>query len=332
MATRLPDFGFLKQYSDYKFIKPVMNSRLARVACCTDPACVSDTFVIDEKRAAALFRQTLLEFTGKGNVRDAMQGLFPKFNTDLRVSIKINTASSYMPSHQCIAFAISDALVEAGLSADNIMIWERAEGTMKDAGYQISTAPGKVKVIGTNTPGYGYDTSRTEYVHGVPVYLSSIITKHSDCLINLAVLKNHIFAGATLCQKNLFGAIPLADRPFFEGPVDIVRLHLNSCDPYISELNALVAGKIPTVLYVVDGLLGLYNNGPLGPPQWVQNEILMSNDPVAVDTLAFYRIERMRREAGLPPRLNKALYLRTSADMGLGTNNPENMEIITKTL
>lgn len=235
-----------------------------------------------------------------------------------------------MPSHPCLAYAMADCLIQAGLKPDNIIVWERTEKTMRDAGYVIQNEPGRVKTIATDSPGYGYDESRSLRVHGVTTYLTSIITRHSDYIINLAALKQHIFAGVTFTQKNYYGAIALFDRVMLIGPYDLVRIHWNDCDPYVSELNLLINEKIPTLLYICDGLLGLYSKGPLGPPQWAQNEIILSKDPVAVDTLALYRIEQKRREKNLSPLMGKAKHIRTSANMGLGTNNPENMEIISK--
>ncbi|MBW1767163.1 MAG: DUF362 domain-containing protein [Deltaproteobacteria bacterium] len=324
----LPDFEFLKDFKDYKYIEPVQNRKFARIVICKDPNCVSNDFSIDNNRPANLFSKALIKFTGKQNTNEAVKSLFPHFKDTLRVTIKVNTASSGMPSHPSVAFAIADSLIEAGLRPDNIIIWERSESTLIDAGYTIMDEPGKVRVIGTDSSGYGYDETRTEQVHGVHVNLTSILTRHSDYQINLGVLKHHWFTGAAICLKNHYGSIPLLDNPILNGPYDILRLHLNACDPYISELNGIIADKVPTILYVCDGLLGAYNNGPLGPPQWVQNEIMLSNDPVAIDTVGLYLIEKKRKEIGLPPLLNKALYLRTSAHLGLGTNNPKNMEIM----
>jgi len=328
----LPDMYFLKEYEDYKLIEPVQNQKYARVVSYSDPACVASDFTINNERASGLFKKALMEFTEKTNVKEAVISLFPEFRTDLRVSIKVNTASDTIPSHPIIADTIASYLVEAGLKPDNIIIWEREEGTLKSSGYQIVNEPGKVKVIATNTQGYGYDESRSEKAHGVSVYLTSILTQHSDYQINLGVMKHHWFTGAAVCMKNHYGSIPLLEKPTAIGPIDILRLHLNACDPYMSELYVVIEEKVPTVLCVCDGLLGAYNNGPLGPPQWVQNEILLSKDPVAIDTLALYRIEMKRKLIGLPPLLNKAMYVRTSAHMGLGTNNPKNMEIIRKSL
>ncbi|MBN1533459.1 MAG: DUF362 domain-containing protein [Spirochaetes bacterium] len=279
-----------------------------------------------------MLRRGLREYAGKRTAAEAVRSLFPSFRPDLRVAIKINTASSIMPSHRVVAETMASCLVEAGIAPGNIMIWERGEGTMRDAGYVISAGGQGVQVIATDTPGYGYDESRTERVGGVPVYLTRIITERCDALINIAALKHHYFAGITGTQKNLYGAIPLVDRPFMIGLYDLMRLHLNHSDPCISELNALVAEKVPTVLYICDALLGSYNNGPLGPPQWAQKELLLGDDPVAIDTLMLYRVELKRREAGHEPVLYKARHILTSANMGLGTNDPENMDIRAVTL
>jgi hypothetical protein len=51
-----------------------------------------------------------------------------------------------------------------------------------------------------------------------------------------------------------------------------------------------------------------------------------------VDTLALYRLEKQRVANQLNPVSHKARYIRTSANLGLGTNNPEDMEIIERTI
>lgn len=65
-------------------------------------------------------------------------------------------------------------------------------------------------------------------------------------------------------MKNLYGTVSLLDRPFLTGLPGVLRFHLNACDPCVAEVNALVAEKVPTVLYVCDGLFGMYNDGPWG--------------------------------------------------------------------
>jgi uncharacterized protein (DUF362 family) len=326
------EYDFLKGSRDYASIRPVRSQKHARVVSFRDGRCVSRNFTIDAGRAAALFRRGLLEYTGKRTIREAVRGLFPKFREDARVSIKVNTASWELPTHRVIAESIASCLVEAGVKPDGILIWERSEETLKGGGFAPTRAPGAVKVVATDTPGYGYDESRIETVRGVSVPLTSILTRHSDYLINLSVLKHHFIAGVTGALKNLYGCIPLLDRPFLIGPYGLLKFHLNNGDPCIGELNDIIARRVPTILYVCDALLGSYEKGPWGPPQWVQNEILLSHDPVALDTISLYRIEKRRRDAGLSPVMGNAKHVRTAALMGLGTNNVENIDFTLKSV
>ena len=324
------DYEFLKDSRDYSSIRPVRSQKHARVVACRDNRCVSRNFQIDAGRAAALFRKALLAYTGRPSVRAAVRGLFPKFRDSVRVSIKVNTASWDLPSHRVVAEAIASCLVEAGVKPEGISIWERAEKTLQGGGYRLSRSAGAVRVIATDTPGYGYDESATATVNGIRLPLTSILTRHSDYLINLSVMKHHFISGVTGALKNMYGCVPLLDRPFLIGPYGLLKFHLNNCDPCVGELNDAILRRVPTILYVCDALLGLYEGGPWGPPQWVQNELVLSDDPVALDMISLYRVEKRRRDAGLSPVMGNAGHLRTAALMGLGTNNVDNIDFSLK--
>lgn len=328
LAFALPEFSFLKDFSDYEYIEPVKTQITSRVAAETDPYCVNEEFHIDEKRATQLLFKAIKTLTGIADLSAGVKSLFPSFSPNLRIAIKLNLASGEMPSHLFLAAALADALVTAGLKPENIIIWERGESSLKRAGFPIVNSPGKVKIIGTDTPGFGFNTSREYRVNKIPLFLTSILTSHTDYQINIGVLKHHWMAGIATVLKNVYGAVPLLDNVKMTGVMNVAKMHFNYCDPCIAELNEVVEEIAPTVLYICDGLLGMYNNGPLGPPQWVQNEIMVSHDPVAIDTLSLYRIEKKRREIGLPPVITRARYIRTAARCGMGTNNPENIEII----
>lgn len=328
----LGEYDFLKEYSDYSVITPVRSAKRARVVSIRDPLCVSRGYAIDRARAERLFRKALLEYAGKPSIREAVRSLFPGFRENARVSIKVNTASWELPTHRVVADAIASCLVEGGVKPDAIAIWERSEETMKGGGFTPGHAPGAVKVIATDTPGYGYDESRIETVNGVRVPLTTILTRHSDYMINLSVMKHHFIAGVTGALKNLYGCIPLLDRPLLIGPCGLIRFHLDGGARCIAELNDIVSRTVPTILYVCDALMGSYSKGPWGPPQWVQNEIVLSNDPVALDTISLYRIAKRRRSLGMPPVIGNAGHVRTAALMGLGTNNMNNMDIIYKNM
>lgn len=328
----MPQFELLKRFPDYANIAPVATERRSKVIALRDPRVVSSAYVVDDRRAYELLHAALLEFTGEAELGPAVRSLFPSFSKDIRVSIKFNGASNTMPAHLPLARAMADALISAGLKPDNIIVWERTDNNLPDCNYPLVDSKGEVKFIGTNHPGYGYDESAELDIHGVPAPLTSILSRHSDFQINLAVLKHHWFSAIATTLKNHYGSIPLLDNLPLIGVVDIIRLHTNAGDPYIPALNQEIEKRVPTVLHICDALLGAYNNGPLGPPQFVANEIWLSQDPVAIDTIALHKVEQKRLEAGLPSLLHRASFLRTAAKLGLGTNDPSSMDITMRTL
>ena len=62
-------------------------------------------------------------------------------------------------------------------------------------------------------------------------------------------------------------------------------------------------------------------------PQLGDLSRLRSQDPVALDYQGFQIIEKKRKENGLESAALRAKYIQTAAEMGLGTNNPDQMEI-----
>lgn len=71
-----------------------------------------------------------------------------------------------------------------------------------------------------------------------------------DLLIDIPKIKTHKYAGLTCCMKNLFGLIPEPRRIIHHG-----RLH-----EIIAGLAKLLQ---PSMICVVDGLVGMEGNGPL---------------------------------------------------------------------
>jgi len=104
---------------------------------------------------------------------------------------------------------------------------------------------------------------------------------------------------------------------------------MDCCDPYLAELNAAAPIKDKTRLIVVDGLRALYNGGPRDNPpyRWRQNSIIAGKDTVAVDHLGLEIIEAKRIENGLTPLGDRARHVATAAKLGLGTNDPERIDL-----
>ena len=165
----------------------------------------------------------------------------------------------------------------------------------------------------------GYDDERLIKVNeGVTVRPSKILSQMCTYIVNVPVLKDHERSGVTLSMKNHFGSI---DSPR--------TCHPTNCNPYIPNINRdpLVAEK--TKLIFCDAIQGIYDGGPGGTPQWVQNELMAGFDAVAFDYTGLNIIEKKREENGFPSIASMAVHIQTAADMGLGTNNIENIDVRT---
>ena len=82
-----------------------------------------------------------------------------------------------------------------------------------------------------------------------------------------------------------------------------------------------------------DGITAQYEGGPSYMPQWTWpfNGLLVSSDPVALDTVGWRIIERKRAEQGMRPlREDKRepAYIATAADAQhrIGTNDPARID------
>jgi uncharacterized protein (DUF362 family) len=217
-----------------------------------------------------------------------------------------------------VAYGITESLVAAlDVNPNNLIIWDRTSRELKRTGYNLNTGKHDVRCLATSD-GIGYDANASlEIGNGKKVKLSKLLTEMCTYLINVPVLKDHSIAGVTLSLKNHYGSI---DRPS--------RGHGNACDPYIANLNNAPQIREKTKLIVCDAAFGIYRGGPHGAPQWINRQLLVSTDPVALDTVGAELIDRKRQENGIAPASKRATYLQTAASIGLGTNDSGHIDVM----
>lgn len=100
-------------------------------------------------------------------------------------------------------------------------------------------------------------------------------------------------------------------------------------NPTVPELwsQPTLRGKV--VLNVCDGLVGQCAGGPVFQPNYAhrQASIYASRDPVAVDSVALRYIELWRARRGLPALGRAAGHVGTAAQLGLGHESPERIDL-----
>lgn len=113
------------------------------------------------------------------------------------------------------------------------------------------------------------------------IYVPDVLTAGDPVLISAAKLKTHIWAGASLSTKNLFG--------FYPSAVYYVPNFISRGDPHLLSLAQATADINlirPPDFSVIDGIWGMEGNGPwMGDPV-NSGVVLAGRNSVAVDRVA----------------------------------------------
>jgi len=244
-------------------------------------------------------------------------GLGVSPNTIIRgdhiVAIKVNCLEPSLPSHPQVVDAIVNGLTAAGVPENNIIIYDRYNRELTAAGYERNTGDVGVRYFGTNENSWRYDVNRPLEIVGQPMHLSSRIYR-CDHLINVPVLKWHNFGIPTLSLKNHFGSINYPEA-----------LHSNFHSA-IPTLNSLEDIRDKTRLIVTDVLFGCWLQN-YRSPNFAPNSLIVSKDPVASDHIGgeILKEERVDNSSGNPKSI---IYLEEAEKMGLGTCDPEKIELL----
>ena len=284
---------------------------------------IHDSLMLDSEKEVnpaavkPVINDVLTELTGTGSVKDAWLKIFPDLQSTDIIGFKINCINRYLSSHPGVVIPLTDSLVEStGMNPNNIIIWDRTSRELERAGYDLNKGSDGIRIMGTKED-VGYDEDRLIKVNDeVTVKPSKLLSRICTYLVNVPVLKDHGLAGVTLSMKNHYGSI---DKPN--------ACHKGNCNPFIPNLNSdpLVAEK--TKLIFSDSIQGIYDGGPHGSPQWEQNELIAGFDTVAFDYVGMVIVDKKRKEMGLPYIAAKAEHIQTAADMGLGTNDINRIDL-----
>lgn len=303
--------------------EPLAPAKKSRVVVASDPALRGSGSSVDSSRIqslldramATMFDQTIPDTTSLTAWRRLVR-------PGHRVGLKVNTLGGRgISSNFELVAAICERLQQAGIKPADIVVWDRDSDEMERAGFKIATGGNRVQCFGTDRVGYEDDLSA---YGSVGSHLSKILTRSTNVLINVPVLKDHDGAGVTVALKNMFGTIHNPNK-----------YHPNGCDPYVADLNMLPEIRSRMRLTICDATTAMYEGGPGFKPEhsWKCNSLLVSQDPVALDRTGWQIIERKRAEKGLKtleaeqrfPR-----YILTAGDHEhrLGNSDPGRIETI----
>jgi hypothetical protein len=256
---------------------------------------------------------SITKLTGLNDARAAWAALFKPTE---KIAIKVNVfGNSILWTHVPLVNAVVASLQDVGLSAEQIFIYDHLS-VFQDAGYQVNKDGPGVRCLEET------DFSGEWKVAANTVELSSTL-QGCDALINMPVLKSHMISGLTFAMKNHFGSVKVPSNLHY--PIDQSLAELNALPP-IKDRTRLVIGDI------LEANLRYSGGWPYWKPDWKGDSILMSFDPVAHDTLGMQILEQLQTENGASLssflRDTVTAYLKKGAELGVGTDDPQNMEVV----
>ncbi len=294
------------------------SANVSSVVVAEHPEATDGVRVINAANVQNMMDESVKQLTGQVHMSDAWASLLPDFKENHIVAIKVNTINASLPTHPVVVDAIISGLIAAGVPENNIIIYDALKANswkqrIINAGYKYNAGDVGVRCIETNEKGWGYDWANAVTILGRKMALSSVVTR-CDHLINVPVLKwLNWMPTCTLSLKNHYGSINAPDG-----------LH-GSFPAACATLNSQEAIKDKTRLIVIDALFGCWND-MLNPPNFAPNSLIVSRDPVAADYVGTQMLEEERARHNQPP--GNVPFLDEAADMGLGTNDPEKMELV----
>jgi len=302
-------------------------SAKSRVVVARDAALRGTGSNIDPQRLTALLDRAMQALFEKGSppapARDSKIAAWRRIaGPNDTVGLKVNTLGGRGISTSVeLVEIVCERLQQAGVLARNIVVWDRSTEELERAGFHIAIGGDRVQCYGTDRVDYEDDLSAWGSVGS---RLSKILTRSTTVLINLPVLKDHDGAGVTIALKNMYGAIHNPNK-----------YHPNGCDPYVADLNMLPEIRSRMKLIVCDATTAMYEGGLGFKPEhsWKADSLLVSQDPVALDSTGWQTIERKRAEMGLKTleaEKRTPNYIATAADSEhrLGHCDPSRIAVV----
>jgi len=304
-------------------------------------------FTVDPQQVRQMVNRALLTLTSAPDIGTAWTrlGITPR---DV-VGIKITTAGGpALCTHPALVRAICDGLQAAGVPPAQIIIWDKFQDKMRAAGYALRAATDNQSAIASIVPGNNYDPA-VFYKNGVignliwgdyqfnqmidsdfydssPIvsrsYYTKFVTQICTKLINVPVLSYNELYGIDGCLSSLaFGCVDNNRR--FQGPPAYG-------DPAIDEILNQDFIRRKVVVHILDALVAQGAGGPAFNPLFCQSlgALYVSRDPVAIDSLALPRLEKIRRETNVPSVGNTSSYVKSAAILSLGTTDRRRIQFL----
>jgi hypothetical protein len=297
----------------------------------------TDTFKPRPDVVAAMVHRAITNLTGRTTTAAAWQSLVSTQDT---VGIKVFAEPGpNSGTRRAVVAAVIEGLLAAGLPPRQIIVWDKHQADLRQAGFFALATNYNVRIAGSAEAGYDatnfYSTPLLGYLvwgdfeFGKPgegigrkSFVSNLVSRQMTKIINITPLMNHNEAG--VCG-NLFslalGSVDNTAR-FESGPDRLATA--------VPEIYALPALSDRVVLNIVDALICQYEGEERSLLHYstVLNQLRFSRDPVALDVLSLQELERQRQLCSAPSVKPNQLLYSNAALLELGIADPRKIQVI----
>jgi uncharacterized protein (DUF362 family) len=218
----------------------------SRLVLARDPRLRPSGKSLDRDRVAELLDRAMQTYYDSDDPVEPWRKLVrPGEVVGLKVNCLSGRGNSTTPE---LVDAVCERLQQAGVPAENIVIWDRLNKDLEKGGFKIAYKGRGVRCFGNDATGFEDELSTFGEVGSL---VCRTMTRACDCVINMPVIKDHSIAGITVSLKNMFGAIHNPNK-----------YHLNLGDPYVPDVYNLPEIRNKIRLIICDATTIQYEGGP----------------------------------------------------------------------
>lgn len=256
---------------------------------------------VDEAVLREMLERGMRALTGEPTALAAWRRFFEPADV---VGIKVNAGGRpYCVSSPAIVREIVRQLEAVGVPRANIVLYERFQGQLDEAGYASQLPAGvavhAAELANRRSEQRAYDPAT--YVEArffdeedTRSNMMRLVSERLTKIVNVPNMKDHGASGVTGCLKNVaYGSFSNVARTHARG-----LTHVRSA---VGTLAAVEPLRSRTVLQVMDGLSAVWHGGPFAPTRrylFHPRQVLLGTDPVAIDRMLIDVIDDKRRAEG----------------------------------
>jgi len=278
-----------------------------------------------------MMSRAVTAMAGTTTTTQAWQNILPGYTSGETIAIKVNfnnNGSYALNSLPQPIVALISQLKQFGFAESEIYVYDTSRSISSGDPNSIHhffretivTAFPGANIVDNTTPGRWSSNQFTTYstIDGSVSTSYAQILDDADYLINLPIMRAHGISGVTFGFKNHYGSI---QQIIFAGGVvplhdGIRQTHAGYSETGVPlvELNSLSVIENKTVLVVGDGIYS-HSSTNTNPPNRNPEVILMSTDPVALDSVMFDYFHTLSSR-----QVWHQNYLHLAAQAGLGVH------------